>query len=128
MSEGSHAPATVESSSKSSSELLQDSGQKARQLCHILEQVSDSYRDMREQIKPLQEEYARRLDECKFLEAQCRRLDVHCRLLEERAGSLRVLSSRPSTGGARRAPSGGLAFNAALTALPACDSSGSGPP
>jgi len=53
---------------------------------------------------------------------------VHCRLLEERAGSLRVLSSRPSTGGARRAPSGGLAFNAAIAALPACDSSSSGAP
>merc|ERR1719362_2786702 len=98
---------TVESMSRSSSELLQDAGQKARQLCHILEQVNDSYRDMREQIKPLQEEYARRLDECKFLEAQCRRLDVHCRLLEERAGSLRALSSRPQTGGLGGGPAGG---------------------
>lgn len=73
------------SDASDSNEMLKEAAQKVRQLCHHLELVCDAYRDMREQLKPLHEEYFRRLDECKFLEAQCRRLDVHCRLLEERA-------------------------------------------
>jgi len=68
-----------------SGEALKEAGLKVRQLCHQLELVNDAYRDMREQFKPLQEEYSRRLDDLGFLEAQCRKLDVHCRLLEERA-------------------------------------------
>jgi len=67
------------------SEMLKEAGQKVQQLCRHLEHINDAYRDIREQYKPLQEEYFRRHDECRFLEAQFRRLDVHCRLLEERA-------------------------------------------
>merc|ERR1719446_1395875 len=67
--------------------MLKEAGQRVKQLCQHLELVNDAYRDMREQFKPLQDEYFRKLDECRFLEAQCRRLDVHCRLLEERAPS-----------------------------------------
>lgn len=73
---------------KSSGDMLQDSVQKIRQLCNQLERVSDTHRDMRSQFVPLQDEYHRRLDECRFLESQCRRLDLHCRLLEERAITL----------------------------------------
>lgn len=77
------APVAVDATD--SNEMLKEAAQKVRQLCHHLELVCDAYRDMREQLKPLHEEFFRRLEECKFLEAQCRRLDVHCRLLEERA-------------------------------------------
>jgi len=91
-----HSPPTITGSGSNgnSGEMLREAAQKVRQLCHHLELVGDAYRDMREQFGPLQEEYFRRLDECRFLEAQCRRLDVHCRLLEERAQAIK--DSSPS--------------------------------
>merc|ERR1712137_334365 len=78
------------SASGNSSEMLKESSQEARQLCDHLELVSDAYRSIRDQLMPLQEEYNRKLGECRFLEAQCRRLDVHCRLLEDRANAVGV--------------------------------------
>lgn len=72
----------------SPSTMLHAATEKVHQLTRHLEIIGEAYREMREQLRPLQDEYARRLDECRFLEAQCRRLDVHCRLLEERAASL----------------------------------------
>merc|ERR1712137_295273 len=92
------------SASGNSSEMLKESSQKARQLCDHLELVSDAYRSIRDQLLPLQEEYNRKLEECRFLEAQCRRLDVHCRLLEDRANAVgvglnpRVRASPSNTG------------------------------
>jgi hypothetical protein len=79
------APANDTANLEFSGEIMKEAANRVKQLCHHLELVNDAYCDMREQFKPLQEEYFRRLDECRFLEAQCRRLDVHCRLLEERA-------------------------------------------
>lgn len=77
-----------------SADMLREAAQKARQLCQHLEHIGEGFHDMEDQLRPLQEEYLRRLEECKFLEAQCRRLDMHCRLLEERACSLEALSAR----------------------------------
>lgn len=69
---------------ESAGDMLQAASGQVRQLCQHLESVGEAYRDIQKQIPAMQQEFTRRIDECRFLEAQCRRLDVHCRLLEER--------------------------------------------
>lgn len=66
-------------------QLLREATAKVNHLKHQLEHVNDSYRDYRDKLQPLQQEYLTKHNECAFLEAQCKRLDMHCRLLEERA-------------------------------------------
>jgi len=68
----------------SPSENLQLTLQQVQNLSKQLESIGEMYKDVKGQLEPMQQEYLRRLDECRFLEAQCRRLDVHCKLLEER--------------------------------------------
>ncbi|CAJ1392903.1 unnamed protein product [Effrenium voratum] len=85
----------------SPSETLQLAVQQVQNLCKQLEGVGEVYRDVKAQLEPMQQEYLRRQEECRFLEAQCRRLDVHCRLLENRvqaaeaSGALRAPQPQP---------------------------------
>jgi len=77
------AHATMTNSGMTPGEMVKEAAERAHELYHHLELVSDAYRDMRAQFKPLKDEYSRKMDECRFLEGQCQRLDVHCRRLEE---------------------------------------------
>lgn len=83
---GGNSPGSPDTSGdmESAGDMLQAASGQVRQLCQHLESVGEAYRDVQKQIPAMQQEFTRRIDECRFLEAQCRRLDVHCRLLEER--------------------------------------------
>eukprot|EP00930_Biecheleria_cincta_P030393 TRINITY_DN21054_c0_g1_i1.p1 TRINITY_DN21054_c0_g1~~TRINITY_DN21054_c0_g1_i1.p1 ORF type:complete len:1638 (-),score=316.20 TRINITY_DN21054_c0_g1_i1:407-5146(-) len=86
---GTNCPGSPDTSgdAESAGDILRAASGQVRHLCQHLENVGEAYRDVQKQIPAMQQEFARRIDECRFLEAQCRRLDVHCRLLEERVQS-----------------------------------------
>lgn len=62
---------------------LQLTIQQVQNLSKQLESIGEIHKEVKSQLEPMQQEYLRRLEEVRFLEAQCRRLDVHCRRLEE---------------------------------------------
>eukprot|EP00931_Biecheleriopsis_adriatica_P116389 TRINITY_DN9202_c0_g1_i2.p1 TRINITY_DN9202_c0_g1~~TRINITY_DN9202_c0_g1_i2.p1 ORF type:complete len:1757 (-),score=362.44 TRINITY_DN9202_c0_g1_i2:85-5355(-) len=76
-------------------DVLKSATQQVRGLCQHLGNVGEAYREVQDQLAPMQQEYLRRLDECRFLEAQCRRLDVHCRALEERVQAAEASGAIP---------------------------------
>jgi len=79
----------------SPSDKLQLAIQQVHNLSKQLESVGEIYKDLKSQLEPMQLEYQRRFDECRFLESQCRRLDVHCRLLEDRVSAAEASSTIP---------------------------------
>eukprot|EP00435_Cladocopium_sp_Y103_P063980 s1255_g25.t1 len=92
---GSDRPVEQDTRSCSSSENLQLTIQQVQSLSKQLENIGEMYKDVKGQLEPMQQEYLRRLDECRFLEAQCRRLDVHCHLLEERVQAAEASGTIP---------------------------------
>lgn len=88
-------PVEQDTRSCSSSENLQLTIQQVQSLSKQLENIGEMYKDVKGQLEPMQQEYLRRLDECRFLEAQCRRLDVHCHLLEERVQAAEASGTIP---------------------------------
>lgn len=79
--------APVSGASVSVEEMLREANQKVRQVQRQVDFVGGAYRDVCEQLRPLQEAYERKLHDCRFLEVQCRRLDILCRRFEEQAGA-----------------------------------------
>lgn len=79
----------------SPSDKLQLAIQQVHNLSKQLESVGEIYKDLKSQLEPMQQEYQRRFDECRFLESQCRRLDVHCRLLEDRVSAAEASGTIP---------------------------------
>jgi len=79
----------------SPSDKLQLAIQQVHNLSKQLESVGEIYKDLKSQLEPMQLEYQRRFDECRFLESQCRRLDVHCRLLEDRVSAAEASGTIP---------------------------------
>ncbi|CAE8719014.1 unnamed protein product, partial [Polarella glacialis] len=124
----SHSPASgcfTAAEASSPGEMLRDATKQVRSLCEQLENVGEAYRDVQGQLGPMQEEYLRRLEECRFLEAKCRRLGVHCSLLEERTKDVEASAPQPRQPLPTRMVSVQSVQQALSARLQACSSSSS---